>query len=168
MNKRLLLFNVIFYTITLILYYRGIQDPSCSLGYGFFILFFWVAALLLLVILLIRKIIPPKNFFDTIGIITATPAPCIIAVILLASFKDTLTSERYFTKGHCYYKEIIFEYNATGKTKRIEYYKIWDTTENDKPFANVDKWVKDSTWIYFSESGDTANIVKYKDDIQVK
>jgi heme exporter protein D len=87
MNKGLILFNIIFYAITLTLYYQGKQDPSSSLEYAFFIIGFWVVALVTLLILLAKKILQPKTILDKIGIVTATPILCLIAVQLFIALK---------------------------------------------------------------------------------
>lgn len=84
------------------------------------------------------------------------------------TFNDTAASEWYFDKDNHRYKVNTFNYSGTANPKRIEYYKSGDTVNTKDPFANVDKWVKDSTWIYFSNSGDTAKIVRYKNDLQIK
>lgn len=168
MNKRLLLFNIIFYAITLTFYCQGKQDPGSSLGYGFFIIGFWGFALVTLIILLTKKVIQPKTILDKIGIVTATPILCVVAVRLIFTFNDSATSEWYFNKDHYHYKVLNFDYRETGKRKRIEYYKSQDIVNISDPFANVDKWIKDSTWVYFSKSGDTIKIVKYRNDQQIK
>jgi len=168
MNKRLLLFNIIFYAITLTFYYQGKQDPSSSLGYGFFIVGFWGIALVTLIILLAKKVIQPKTVLDKIGIVTATPILCVIAVRLIMSFNDTAISESYFYKDHHHYKVNTFNYSGTANPKRIEYYKSSDTVNPKDPYINIEKWIKDSTWIYFSKLGDTTKIVKYKDNLQIK
>ncbi len=168
MNKRLLLFNIIFYAITFTFYYQGKQDPSSSLGYGFFIMFFWGIALVTLIVLLVKKIIQPKTILDKIGIITATPILCVVAVGLMMTFNNSATSEWYFNKDHYRYKVLTFDYRATGSRKRIEYYKSSDTVNPKDPFTNIGKWLKDSTWVYFSKSGDTTKIVSYKNDLQIK
>ena len=36
------------------------------------------------------------------------------------------------------------------------------------PYTHVESWLKDSTWTYFSQSGDITKIVRYKDGRQVK
>ena len=84
------------------------------------------------------------------------------------TFHDTVASEWYFDKGHHRYKVNTYNFRETGHTKRIEYYKSVDTVDPRAPIANIEKWLKDSTWIYFSKPGDTAKIVKYKDDVQVR
>jgi hypothetical protein len=168
MNKRLLFFNIIFYAITLTFYYQGKQDPSSSLGYGFFIMFFWGVALVTLIVLLTKKVIQPKTILDKIGIATATPLLCIVAVGLVMTFNDTAASEWYFDKDNHRYKVNTFNYSGTANPKRIEYYKSFDTVNPKDPFVNIEKWVKDSTWIYFSKSGDTTKIVKYKHDFEIK
>lgn len=167
MNKLILLFNIIFYGITLTFYYQGKQDPSSSLGYGFLIVGFWGVALVTLIIFLIKKVIQPKTILDKIGIVTATPILCIVAVELTMTFNDSASSEWYFDKDHYRYKELTYDYRETGKRKRIEYYKSNDTVNISDPFSNVDKWLKDSTWIYYSKTGDTTKIVKYRNDQQI-
>ena len=84
------------------------------------------------------------------------------------TFNDSATSEWYFDKDHYRYKVLTFDYRETGKRKRIEYYKSNDTVSISEPFADVDKWRKDSTWVYFSKSGDTTKIVKYRNGQQIE
>ena len=168
MNKRLILFNVIFYAITLTLYYQGRQDPSSSLGYGFLIIAFWALALLTLIIFLTKNVIQTETILDKIGAITATPILCVAAIGFIITFNDSATSERYFDKDHYRYKVLTFDYRDTRSRKKIEYYKSSDTINVNDPFASIDKWVKDSTWVYFSKSGDTTKTVKYRDDLQIE
>lgn len=127
MNGKILFFNSVFYFITFAFYYQGKQDPSSSLGCGFFIAGFWVLALLTLILLLAKKVIQPKTIFDKIGIVTATPVLCVIAVGLITTFTDTAASEWYFDKDSHRYKVNTFNYRGTSKQKRIEYYKSLDT-----------------------------------------
>lgn len=168
MNGNILIFNFIFYFITLLFYYQGKQDPSSSLGYGLFIIVFWGVSIVTLIILLTKKIIQPKTTLDKLGVVTATPVLCILAVALISTFNETPTSEWHFNKDHHRYKVMTFDHRATGKRKRIEYYKSEDTVSAENPFPETEKWLKDSTWIYFSESGDTTKTVIYRDDIKVE
>ncbi len=168
MNKRILFFNIAFYFITFVFYYLGKQDPSSSLGYGFFMIGFWTVALLTLILLLAKKVIQPKTILDKIGIITATPVLCVIAVGTIMTFNNTAESEWYYEKDQRRYKVIKFNYSGTENLKKIEYYKSVDTVNSKDPFDNIDKWVRDSSWVYFSKIGDTVKIVKYKDDKQIK
>jgi len=168
MNKKILFFNLVFYAITVALYYQGKQDPSSSLGYGIFIIGFWAVALLTLIILLTKKVIQPKTNVDKIGVITETPILCVFVVVLIMTFNDTAASEWYFDKDHHRYKVNTFNYSGTANPKRIEYYRSMDTVNPKDPFVNIDKWLKDSSWIYFSKTGDTTKIIKYKDDQQTK
>lgn len=168
MNKKILIFNIVFYLVTLFFYFQGRQDPSSSLGYGFFIAGFWGVSLLTLIILLTKKIIQPKTILDKIGIVTATPLLCLLAVGSIVTFNETPSSEWYFDKDHHRYKVNTFSFRESGHAKRIEYYKSADTVNPKDPFANVEKWLKDSTWVYFSKPGDTSKLIKYKDGVQIK
>src|SRR5664279_2567155 len=127
MNRKILFFNIVFYFVTFAFYNQGKQDPSSSLGYGFFIIGFWAVALLTLIILLTKKAIQPKTILDKIGIVTATPVLCVVTVGLIMTFIDTAASEWYFDKDHHHYKVNTFNYSGTANPKRIEYYKSADT-----------------------------------------
>jgi uncharacterized membrane protein YedE/YeeE len=85
MNKNIVLFNVIFYAVTLFFFQLGRNDPSSSLGYGFFIFFFWILSAIVLVFFLVRRTIWPESLLDAIGIFTATPVLCILIIRLILS-----------------------------------------------------------------------------------
>jgi len=89
MDKKLLFFNIVYYAITLLLFQAGRQNPSSSLGYGIFILVFWVFAAILLMILVTTKVIKSKSWLDKLGIFTATPALCLIAVGCILAINGT-------------------------------------------------------------------------------
>jgi hypothetical protein len=159
MNKRIILFNVIYYSITLWFILLGRQDASSSLGYGFFIIIFWIAAGVALLFLLIRRKLEANSIFDKIGIIIATPIPSIIIVAIIVSTRENYGSESHFQVNGENYKEVVVQYES-GATKRLEFYK-------SKAHTTTDEWVKDSTWIYFSEKGDTLMRVKFKNNVEV-
>lgn len=159
MATRIFIFNIIYYGITF-LFVKAIRDDmSSSLGYGFFIIGFWIVAGLLLDFLLRQKIIQPTSFFQRIGVFTATPVLSIVAVWLIFGFKENVGSERYFDKdGYRHWVRTII-YSDRSKIKRIEYYrKKIDTVT---AAGDDDEWEKDSTWLYFSEEGDTLKSESY-------
>ena len=168
MNRRIILFNLIFYSVTLFFYYQGKQDQSSSLGYGFFILIFWGVALLTLLVLLLKKVIQPISILDKIGIFTATPILCILIVAFILNSQDAVASEWQFNKSNHRYKVLTYNYKGTVNPKRIEYYKSIDTVSESNPFPKTETWAKDSIWIYFSKNGDTLKRVKYSNDVEVK
>ncbi len=163
MRNRILIFNIVYYAIILFFVKLGQDDASSSLGYGFFIVGFWIIAAIILVFFLIKKIIQPKSTIDKVGIFTATPVLSIVVVWLILAVKEDVGSERYFNSGGYRYKVRTINYTEDGKVKRVEYYR------NGINSASTDGgWAKDSTWLYFSESGDTLRRVKYRNDIEVK
>lgn len=162
MGKRILIFNIIYYAITLLFVKLGREDASSSLGYGFFIIGFWVVAAVILVFFLIRKILRPKSVLEKIGIFTATPVLSIVAVWLILTLKEEVGSDRYFNKGDYRYRIRTINYKEASKVKRIEYYR---NRINATPAD--DEWVKDSTWLYFSEAGDTLRKVRYRNDVEI-
>lgn len=150
MSKRILIFNIVYYAITLSFVFLGREDPSSSLGYGYFIIVFWVIAGIALFLFLLKKFIWPKSFFDKVGLFTATPILSMVAVFLILTLSDRESSEWYFNRGDSRYKVKTVYYNSGSNVKRIEYYR------------NVnEEWLKDSTWIYFSQTGDTIKKVRY-------
>ena len=167
MNKRLIVFNLAFYFITLLLYSAARHDQSSSLGYGFLIPIFWAAAFFTLIILLATKKIKPTTVLDKIGVVMATPLLSIIIALFTMASVESPASESHFDDGNHRYKVVKFDFRASGRTKRIEYYKGIDTISPNNIFPD-EKWMKDSTWVYFSESGDTLKTVRYRDDVEVK
>lgn len=160
MGKRILIFNVIYYAVTLYFVKLGRDDASASLGYGFFIVGFWILAAIALVFFLVKKIILPKSILDKIGVFTATPVLSLMAIALMVSFRENASSEYHFDKDGSRYKEITFHYRNTAHVERIEYYRSQDGARA--------AWAKDSTWLYFSEAGDTLKKIRYKNDKELK
>lgn len=160
MNKRILAFNIVYYAVTLIFINLGRDDASSSLGYGFFIVGFWLASAVVIVFFLINKIIQPKSILDKVGVFMATPVLSIVAICLILFFQKEESSEYHFNKDGYRYKAVTVHHKGTSNVKRIEYYRSKGT--------NNESWLKDSTWVYFSESGDTLKSVIFKDDMEKK
>ena len=158
MTKRILIFNVIYYAVTLFFIKSGRDDASASLGYGYFIIGFWIIAAIALVVFLIRGFIRPKSILEKIGIFTATPVLSLTAIGLIISLQGNVSSEYHFSKNGSRYKAITFQYKNDLNVERIEYYRSQYGGE----------WKKDSTWVYFSESGDTIKKIRYKNDLELK
>ncbi|WPQ65197.1 hypothetical protein SIO70_10105 [Chitinophaga sancti] len=163
MSKTIILFNVIYYAIIIGLIKLGQDDPSSSLGYDYFIIMFWGIAAFLLVFFLIKRIIYPKTIFEKIGVFTATPLISIMVFMIIMSFKENVSSEWIFNKNGKRYKVLTFDKDKSTGGKRIEYYR-----SIDRKGTKEDIWIKDSTWVYLSKTGDTIRKVKYKDNIEVK
>lgn len=87
MSKRILAFNFVYYGVTFLFVKLGRDDPSSSLGYGYFILWFWIFAGIALIVMLRTRVLQPKTVADKIGIFTATPFLCIMAVQLFFSLR---------------------------------------------------------------------------------
>jgi hypothetical protein len=156
MGKRILVFNIVYYAVTLYLVNLGREDASASLGYGFFIVGFWIIAAIVLVFFRVKKFILPKSILERIGVFTATPVLSFAAIGLMISVQEKASSEYHFNKDGSRYKALTFQYKNTVNVERIEYYRSQDG-------ANA-AWVKDSTWLYFSEAGDTLKKIRYKND----
>lgn len=157
LQKKILSFNIFYYCVTLILFIAGRNDPSSSLGYMIFVGIFWLMTGVMLIYLLIAKIIQPYSLSDWIGIFAATPILCVLFFWVISIFHDPIGSEYHFNKNGSRFKAKMIYYKNGFALKRIEYYQN----------LNGD-WLRDSTWIYFSESGDTVRRVSYINGRQVE
>ncbi len=167
MDKKIVFFNIIYYIIIVVLIKQGRDDPSSSLGYGYFMAIFMGITLLVLVVLLVRKVIRPKSLLDKIGVFTLTPILSIAAFVFISEMKENSISEWYFNKNKYRYKVITFDNDKFSGGKRMEYYKSIDTL-NSANALEGDLWVKDSTWVYLSRAGDTVKKVRYKNGVELK
>ena len=114
-----------------------------------------------------KKIIRPKSLLDKIGIFTATPLLTIVFVMFFRMSKENVSSEWYFNKENYRYKVREINYGDGVGIERIEFYRSADTI-NSPNTSKMNLWVKDSTWIYLSKTGDTIKKVVYKNDVEIK
>ncbi|MBL7846264.1 MAG: hypothetical protein JNL40_02255 [Cyclobacteriaceae bacterium] len=166
-NHRLIAFNVVYYLTTLTFYFQGLSDPSSSLGYGFFILGFWVLSLIVLVLLVVRSKILVNNVWDKIGIILATPIPVLVIIGTGLAITDQVDSERYTYKDGYQYKILEYSDRSTSLRTRTEIYKSEMKVAESSTNYNIN-WLRDSTWAYYSNSGDTIKIEKYVNDKRIE
>jgi hypothetical protein len=164
MSAKIVLFNIIYYSVFLFFIKLGRDDPSSSLGYGYFIVAFWIMSIIVLAILLLKQIILFDTVLNKIGILTATPVlPVFFVGSILLSHERS--SEAYFNKSNYRYKEVTIEDRET-EGRRIEYYRSKDTLSPN--IITNEEWLKDSTWLYLSQTGDTIKKATYKNNIEVK
>ena len=168
MNPRLLSFNLIYYTVTLTLYFLGRFDPSSSLGYGFYTLGFWIVSGTVLVFLVGTKKITINKLGDKVGLFLATPVIFLLSIGAGLYMTDKVESAWYPYKNGHRYKIITYSYKSSDATMRREIYKSQDRLpEGNTSFKSI-KWIRDSTWTYYSETGDTLKIEKYINDKRVE
>jgi hypothetical protein len=166
MNIPLLILNITFYTIILILYEEAQRDPSASLGIGFAFMFIFILFPVLQFILWRVKIIRVKTIVDKIGMLTATPLIPIVVFSIASRVnagKTTSSTAEYNANNHRYRME-YYAFSKIPKTRKIAFYKSVDTVSETSPYPETDEWVKDSIWLYFSESGDTIRKEIYRND----
>lgn len=168
MNSRLIHFNLGYYLVTLILFFQGRSDHSSSLGYGFYILGFWIISGVILVFLVVRKKIIVKGFGDKMGLFIATPVIFLVTIGVGFSMTDKIESEWYPYKNGYRYKIVTYGYKSSSATLRIEIYKSQQSLNEEYTSFNSIKWLKDSTWIFYSETGDTLKIEKFKNGKRVE
>ena len=152
-----MLFLSIFNGMTLWLFWLGWVDPSSSLGYGMFILGFWVLAALAMVVLISKKYLRIHSFLDKIGIFLSTPILYLSAIWISFGLNNETVVDYVVERGDSYLKQSTVSSKNGLQLKRIEYYTSSDGVS----------WIKDSTWLYLSELGDTIKRVKFKDGVEV-
>lgn len=167
LSKRILLLNIIFYTISLIVGLMHILQPEFDLGWAIIISGFWFVWLLLLIFLRIINAVPTPTTLEKIGFFTAMPVLASIGVLVyiscnIKSGELTCSSWLYEQDGYEYMGVNICE-SGFAQFKRTEFYKHYIVHGRDE-----EHWVKDGTWLYFSASGDTIRRVTYKDDVEIK
>jgi hypothetical protein len=167
MNSRLIKFNLIYYLTTLAFYFQGRLDPSSSLGYGFYIFGFWILSLIVLIVLIIRDKILVNNVWDKIGVLLATPILFLVIIAVGFAITDQVDSVWYPYKDGHRYKIVSYSDRSTHLRTRTEIYKSkLLMAESDTNFEI--KWSRDSTWIYYSDTGDTVKIEQYVNDKRVE
>jgi len=163
MGAKILVFNIGFYFVTFGMFEAAQSDPSISLGIGIYIAIFWAIALIVLAVLVTKKIIWPRSAGELIGVVFATPAPCIIALTIYLSVRDTPVMVYYPYKDHYQYKVESFDDRNGGS--HVEYHRSADTT-GEGSFWNG-AWVKDSVWVYLSPGRDTVKKMRYRNGVFV-
>jgi hypothetical protein len=166
MNRKLVIYIIIYYLISFLLILLGKKDASSSLGYGIFLTGFWIVAAVILFFLLAKKNIRPKSTLDKIGVFIANPLLIIMLVTIFRTSSEKTGSVFFFIKDGKSYKA-KYVYYDNQQIKRIEFYRNFDQMNGAEQLAN-ENWRKDSTWVYFSTTGDTAKKVRYENDIEIK
>ncbi len=167
MNRKLLVFNIFYYSIIILLITRLTSSGGVALGYMILLMIFWGVAMIFLIILLATKAINLRSAMDKVGVFLATP---VISIVFLVFFSpsqgvEPLCKEVYFEQNNRRYLKKTCENNGRGKI--IEYYLSFDSVSNETN-RSIEVILKDSTWVYLSQNGDTVKTVKYKNDVEVK
>lgn len=167
MNRKLLLFNIFYYSIIILLIAQLTSSGGVALGYMILLMIFWGVAMIFLIILLATKAITLKSAMDKIGVFLATPVISIMFVIFFfpSLGAGPLCKEAYFEQNNRRYLKKICDNNGRGKI--IEYYLSFDSVSNETN-RSTEVILKDSTWVYLSQNGDTIKTIKYKNDVEVK
>ena len=88
MDKKLIVFNIIHYSATGFLLIKGVEDPSASLGYGFFLVALWIIEMVILGTMLWKNEIKANTLPDKIGVFMVTPVPVVVGIYLVLMFAN--------------------------------------------------------------------------------
>ena len=161
MNLNLLFYNIAYYFVTILLFQQARQDPSSSLSVAFLVLAFWIVAGIALFVLYKRRVIKVETWVDRIAMFTATPVLTFVVIQLFANSGGGGGSEWFFDRNNYRYKVVTTNYRGSTQPKSIEYYKSSQPVKADTSFFAIDDWIKDSTWVQFSQQGDTTKVTRY-------
>ncbi|MDQ7947881.1 MAG: hypothetical protein REI78_09465 [Pedobacter sp.] len=154
--------------LTLILYQNAASQPGGT-GAGMVFIFLWMPAIWIstLISVLIIGIVKRKRLFSKgqskwviITLIFCTPLPLWIAYGITHPQPDTAaTGSMYHPKNGKVYKTEYWNYTSGGNNYVTKYFVADSLAEISR---GEDAFVKDSTWVYFTKTGDTLKIEHYK------
>lgn len=125
----------------------------------------WISTLVITGILVFKwrkKLFGGSQTKWTIAILLfCTPIPLYIVFLFLYPTPEVLRSgSSYIPKNGKVYKTENWYY-PSNQQKYVDMYFVADSLENEINGENAFK--KDSTWIYFTKTGDTLKIEKYEE-----
>jgi hypothetical protein len=166
-NSRLIVINVLYYLVIFIFFFQGRSQPSSSLGYGFFVLGFWIISGVALIILIAKNWIPTNGIWNKVGVFLATPCVCLLMIGIMVLVADQVGSESHFSKNGYRYRVVRYQYGSSETVKRIEIYRSEGRLPIESTSTFVARWLRDSTWTYYSKAGDTIRVEKYSNDKKI-
>lgn len=166
--RPLLFIAIIANFLTIILYVYTESQPGGT-GMSMYFTLFWMPAVWLtsITLTIVIGIIKRRKLFNgqitkwtLLTMLFATPIP-ILALSIATATKNYRDSTAIIHKdGKAYITETWTNRNSLKRT--IEKHYVADSAQ-DTNYPNQ-PYVKDSTWIYFNDNGDTLKVEYYRND----
>jgi hypothetical protein len=167
--RPLIIIAIIANFLTIALYnYATSQPGGTGASLAFIVLWMpavWFMTITLAIIITLRRrrklFESGKTKWTIITLLFCTPVPLYFAYQLTHPTPDTLRSgSSYRPKDGKIYKSENWYYTSDYRQKYVDMYFVADSL--DEKANGEDAFKKDSTWIYFTKTGDTLKVEKYK------
>jgi hypothetical protein len=167
--RPLILIAIIANLLTIGLYnYAASQPGGTGASLAFIVLWMpavWITTIVLTIILTLKRrkklFVSGTTKWTVTTLLFCTPIPLYFAYQLTHPTPETLRSgSSYSPKDGKIYKSENWYYTPDYRQKYVDMYFVADSL--DEKANGEDAFKKDSTWIYFTKTGDTLKIEKYK------
>lgn len=168
--RPLIIIAIIANLLTIGLYnYAASQPGGTGASLAFIVLWMpavWITTLVLTIILTIKRrqklFVSGKTQWTVATLLFCTPIPLYFGYQLTHPTPETLRSgSSYSPKDGKIYKSENWYYTSNYRQKYVDMYFTADSLDEKANGENAFK--KDSTWTYFTKTGDTLKVEKYKD-----
>jgi len=166
--RPLIFIAIIANLVTIILYDYAASQPGgtgASLAFGLLWMpAVWITTIVLALILALKR---RKNLFTTgktrstvLTLLFCTPIPLYFGYLFTHPTPETLSSSSsYRSVDGKIYKSESYYYTSNDRQKCVEMYFVADSL--DEKTKGESAFKKDSTWTYFTKTGDTLKVEKY-------
>lgn len=168
--RTLIAIAIIANLLTIALYnYAESQPGGTRSSLAFIVLWMpvvWITTIILSVILTLKRrqnlFVSGMTKWTLLTLLFCTPIPLYFSYQLTHPTPDTFRSgSSYKPKDGKIYKSENWYYTSDYGKKYVDMYFVADSSDENTHGDNAFK--KDSTWIYFTKTGDTLKVENYKD-----
>ncbi|RYE50249.1 MAG: hypothetical protein EOP48_20100 [Sphingobacteriales bacterium] len=168
--RTLIIIAIIANFLTIALYnYASSQPGGTGASLAFAVVWMpavWITTIVLTIVLTLKGrqklFVSGKTAWISLTLLFCTPIPLFIGYQLTHPAPETsCSSSSYRPKDGKIYKSEYWYYTDNFQPKYVDMYFIADSLDEEKNGETAFK--RDSTWIYFTKSGDTLKVEKYED-----
>ncbi|WP_210488461.1 hypothetical protein [Rufibacter aurantiacus] len=153
MDRRILIFSILYTIITIFFFINISKDQSNSLTYVYIFPIFWVLGGITLGLLLWLGRVKMKGW-NTVGFLFSTPLPTFVLITIV----KTMNPSPEYTQEHNKNGHRIKEVKYSGgilKPERKEYWTSVDSVTEKNPYPLSEEYRLDSI-IYYDKSGQVS------------
>ena len=153
MNKKLLIFSILYTIITVFFFIDISRDQSNSLAYVYIFPAFWLIGGIILGLLLRSGKVKVEGW-NTIGFLFSTPLPTFVLFTLTKAINPSPEYTQERNKNGHRIKEIKYA-GGILKPERKEYWTSLDSITETNPYPLTEEYHLDSI-IYYDKSGQVS------------
>lgn len=168
--RSLIILSIVANVLTIGLYnYAASQPGGSGASLAFIVLWMpavWIVTIVLAIVLTLKRrrelFVRGKTKWTLLTLLCCTPIPFYVGYQLMHPAPETLRAgSSYSPKNGKIYKSENWYYTSNHRQKYVNMYFVADSSDEKTNGDNAFK--KDSTWIYFTNTGDTLKVEKYKE-----